>query len=293
MTSPLLLCAKQELTLAIRSRWTQMFAIVFALLATAVAWSGYILSGGSGVQDFARTSVSLLQLVILLVPLAALIVGVLSFTAERGAVELLYSQPVSRATILIGQMLGVFVALVAAQLIGFGAAGIVIFSSGGSWGVGAYFILFAASALLTAIFVAAAAAAGAGAVGRGRVRAVSIALVIWFVAVVLFDIVALGAASLLSSGYASRVLIISVIVNPVDAIRTAALLATSGTTAFGSAVTGVPAVHERDDGGGDRAVRINHFLDNRARVRRGMAAQSTRSVTRFGKHLSIDPSLVR
>jgi len=49
------------------------------------------------------------------------------------------------------------------------------------------------------------------------------------------DIVALGAASLLSSGYASRVLIISVIANPVDAIRTAALLATSGTTAFGSA----------------------------------------------------------
>jgi Cu-processing system permease protein len=235
MTSPLLLCAKQELTLAIRSRWTQMFAIVFALLATAVAWSGYILSGGSGVQDFARTSVSLIQLVILLVPLAAIIVGVLSFTAERGAVELLYSQPVSRATILIGQMLGVFVALVAAQLIGFGAAGIVIFSSSGSWGVGAYFTLFAASALLTAIFVAAAAAAGAGAVGRGRVRAVSVALVIWFVAVVLFDMAALGAASLLSSGYASRVLIISVIANPVDAIRTAALLATSGTTAFGSA----------------------------------------------------------
>ncbi len=53
-------------------------------------------------------------------------------------------------------MLGVFVALVAAQLISFGAAGIVIFSSGESWGVGAYFILFAASALWTAIFVAAA-----------------------------------------------------------------------------------------------------------------------------------------
>jgi len=235
MTSPLLLCAKQELTLAIRSRWTQMFAIVFALLATAVAWSGYILSGGSGVQDFARTSVSLIQLVILLVPLAALVIGVLSFTAERGAAELLYSQPVSRATILIGQMLGVFVALVAAQLIGFGAAGIVIFSSGGSWGVGAYLILFAASALLTAIFLGAAAAAGAGAVGRGRLRAVSLALVIWFVAVVLFDIAALGAASLLRSGHASRLLIISVLANPVDAIRTAALLATNGTTAFGSA----------------------------------------------------------
>jgi len=235
MTSALLLCARQELTLAIRSRWTQIFAIVFALLATAVAWSGYILSGGSGVQDFARTSVSLIQLVILLVPLAALIVGVMSFTAERGAAELLYSQPVSRSTILAGQMLGVFLALVAAQLIGFGAAGIVIFSSGGSWGVGAYFILFAASALLTAIFVSAEAAAGAGAVGRGRLRAIAMALVIWFVAVVLFDVAALGVASLLRSGYASRLLIVSVLTNPVDAVRTGALLATSGTTAFGSA----------------------------------------------------------
>lgn len=235
MRSPILLCAKLELMLAIRSRWTQIFAVVFALLATAVAWSGYILSGGSGVQDFARTSVSLMQLVILLVPLATLIIGVMSFTAERGAAELLYSQPVPRSSILIGQMLGVFLALVAAELIGFGAAGIVIFSSGGSWGVGAYFVLFAASALLTAIFVAAAAAAGAGAVGRGRLRAISVALVIWFGSVVLFDVAALGIASLLASGHASRLLILSVLVNPVDAIRTGALLATSGTTAFGAA----------------------------------------------------------
>ncbi|HET7712623.1 MAG TPA: ABC transporter permease subunit [Thermoanaerobaculia bacterium] len=235
MNGPLLLCARQELTLAIRSRWTQLFAIVFALLASAVAWSGYILSGGSGVQDFARTSVSMIQLVTLLVPLAALVVGVMSFTAERGAAELLYSQPVSRASILSGQMLGVFVALVAAQLVGFGAAGIVIFSSGGSWGVGAYFVLVSASVLLTAMFVAAAAAAGAGAVGRGRLRAIAVALTIWFAAVLLFDLAALGAASLLPSGHASRLLIVSVLVNPVDAIRTGALLATTGTTAFGAA----------------------------------------------------------
>lgn len=160
----------------------------------------------------------------------------MSFTSERGAAELLYSQPVSRATILSGQMLGVFVALVAAQLVGFGAAGVVIFSSGGSWGLGAYFVLFAASIFLTAIFVAAAAAASAGAVGRERVRAIAMALVLWMLTAVLFDLAALGIASFLPSGHASRVLIVSVLVNPVDAIRTGALLATSGTTAFGAAL---------------------------------------------------------
>ena len=35
--SPFLLCARQELVLAVRSRWTQVFAAVFALLALAVA----------------------------------------------------------------------------------------------------------------------------------------------------------------------------------------------------------------------------------------------------------------
>lgn len=235
MSSTVLLCARQELVLAARSRWTQIFTVVFAILALLVSWSGYILSGGSGVQDFARTSASLLQLVILLVPLASLIIGVLSFTSERGAAEILFSQPVSRTSILAGQMLGVFAALSGAQLVGFGLAGIVIFSNTGGWGLGGYLVLIAGSAVLTAIFVAAAAAIGAGVVGRARTRALATALVLWLIAVVLFDITALGVASFLPSGRASRLLMISVISNPVDAVRTAALMVISGTSAFGSA----------------------------------------------------------
>ena len=36
------LCARQELTIAIRSRWTQLFAGVFATLALTIAASGYV-----------------------------------------------------------------------------------------------------------------------------------------------------------------------------------------------------------------------------------------------------------
>ena len=53
---PLLVVARQESVLAVRSRWTQIFAAVFAGLALAVAASGYVLSGGHGVQDFAAVS---------------------------------------------------------------------------------------------------------------------------------------------------------------------------------------------------------------------------------------------
>ena len=100
------LCADEERTLAIRSRWTQVFAVVFAVLALAVAASGYILSGGHGVQDFARTTVSLVQLVLLLVPLTALMLGVMALLPDRGTAELLYSQPAPRSAIQLGKLLG-------------------------------------------------------------------------------------------------------------------------------------------------------------------------------------------
>ncbi len=230
-----LLVARQELLLAARSRWTQIFAAVFALLALGVSASGYILSGGRGFQDFARTSASLVQLVVLLVPLASLLMGVLALAPERGTAELLFSQPISRRTILAGKLLGLFAALAAAELIGFGLAGLVVFSSAGEEGGGGYAVLIAGSLLLTAAFLAVAALVAAGAVGRKRVRALALALVIWFAAVILVDLVALGAASLLRSTAASRLLILSVLLNPAGAVRVGALLGIEGTAAFGSA----------------------------------------------------------
>lgn len=233
--STLRLCASQELLLAVRSRWTQIFAVVFGCLALAVASSGYILSGGSGMQDFARTAASLVQLVLLLVPLTSIVMGVLALTPDRGGAELLYSQPVARRTVLAGTLVGLFGALVAAQAVGFGAAGLVIFARTGSEGLGGFAIVALGSAALTAVFLALAAVVSVGQIGRRRVRALAVALVSWFVLALLFDVTALAVASLLRSGDASRLLIISVLVNPIGAVRTGALLSIEGTGAFGAA----------------------------------------------------------
>jgi len=229
------LFAREELALALRSRWTQIFAAAFAVLALAVSGAGYVLSGGHGVQDFARTAVSLVQLVLLLVPLTALLIGVLSLAPERGAAELVFSQPVSRRTVLLGKLLGLFQALAAAQAVGFGAAGVVVYSQSGGAGLGGFLSLVAASLVTTAVFLGLAALLSAGAVGRKRTRALALALVVWFVTVALFDITALGVASLLPSGTASRVLMLAAVVNPIGAVRTGALLAIEGTGAFGAA----------------------------------------------------------
>jgi Cu-processing system permease protein len=229
------LCARQELVLAFRSRWTQTFAVAFAALALTVAVSGYVLSGGSGVQDFSRTAASLVQLVVLLVPLTALLLGVLALASDRGNAELLFSQPVSRTTILLGRVLGLYQALISAQALGFGAAGLVIYSQAGEDGVAGFLVVVAAAFVLTGVCLGLASLIAAGNIGRRRSRALALALVIWLVLVVLADLAALGAASLLRSGSASRLLITAAIVNPVGAVRTAALLLIEGTAAFGSA----------------------------------------------------------
>jgi Cu-processing system permease protein len=228
------LCARYELVLAVRSRWLQIFAVVFAALALAVATAGYILSGGHGVQDFARTAVSMVQIVLLLVPLAALVFGALALTPDRGAAELLFSQPVSRSAILAGRVLGVWLALAAAECVGFGLAGIVVQSQAGLDGVGRYGVLVLTGIATTGVFLAIAAFLASANTGR-RTRVLAMALVVWFVAVVLFDVAVLGAASLLRSGSASRLLVWATLVNPVDAARTGALLAIEGTAAFGAA----------------------------------------------------------
>jgi Cu-processing system permease protein len=232
--SPVLLCARRELLLAARSRWTQGFAAVFAALSLAVAGSGYVLSGGAGVQDFARTAASLTQLVLLLVPLTSLVIGVLALSPDRGEAEMLYSQPVARRKVLFGQLAGLFTALAAAEAIGLGGAGLIIFARSGPLGAGAYGLLFAAALSLTAIFLGIAALLASGPPGR-RARALAIALIVWFFAVVLFDVAVLGLASLLPSGAASKTLILAVLANPIDAVRTGTLLGIEGTTAFGAA----------------------------------------------------------
>jgi Cu-processing system permease protein len=165
----------------------------------------------------------------------ALLVGTTALSPDQGAAELLYSQPIARRTLMWGRLLGLFAALVAAQAIGFGISGLVIFSQSGDDGLTSFLLLGAASIALTAVSLSAAALIAGGAAGRRRARGLAIALSVWFIAVVLYDLVAIGVASLLRSGPASRLLITATLANPVDAIRTGVLLGIEGTSAFGSA----------------------------------------------------------
>src|SRR6266496_1524074 len=118
--------AGQEQKVTLRSKWVQIFAVVFALLTLAISYLGMASAVVVGFEGFTRTTASLLNLVLYLVPLIALTAGCLSFSGEKGAAEMLFAQPVLRSEVLIGKVLGLFSSLATAVVFGFGVSGIVI-----------------------------------------------------------------------------------------------------------------------------------------------------------------------
>lgn len=225
--------AGQESRINIRNRWTLLFAVVFGVLALAISYFGLVAEGYAGFQGFERTTASLLSLVLYLVPLVALTTATLSLTGDRGAAELLFSQPVSRLEILLGKLAGMFSSMLAAMLFGFGAAGVVIAVESGTDGL-LRFLEFTLIALLLALaFLSIGALVGV--LGGTRARAFGLALFVWFFSVLLYDLLIMGAAFLLNERPANRMIFLSLFGNPVDAARVAGLISVGDATMFGAA----------------------------------------------------------
>ncbi|MFN0156865.1 MAG: ABC transporter permease [Bacteroidota bacterium] len=225
--------AKQELVINIRNKWTVIFAFVFGILVVSISYIGIRTEGFSGMQDFTRTSASLLNLVLYIVPLVALTMGTLSFTGDKGSAELLFSQPLSRAEVLIGKWLGVFFSIALSTLMGFSLAGIIVVSANGIQGFGRYvwFVLLSLSLSLTFLSVSVLIAT----VSKRKSRAFGIALSLWFFFVLFYDLLALGGSLLFKGQSANTFLFLSLFGNPVDMVRVATLILLDNVTIFGAA----------------------------------------------------------
>src|SRR3974377_2223290 len=90
------LIMRKELRDARRSRWFLLLAAMFSSLALAVALLGMSALGAIGGAGFGRTTASLLNLVILVVPLMGLLLSALSVAGERedGTLLSILAQPV-------------------------------------------------------------------------------------------------------------------------------------------------------------------------------------------------------
>lgn len=142
---------RRELREALRNRWLWFYAVAFAGLALALSRAGLAAAGYAGLGGFGRTAASLVNALLLFVPLMGLSVGAqaLAGDRERGTLLYLLAQPVSRAEVFWGKALGAAMALAAALSLGFGLAGAALAAGGG--GDAAAFLGLAAFALLLAL----------------------------------------------------------------------------------------------------------------------------------------------
>jgi Cu-processing system permease protein len=225
--------ARQELVINIRNKWTLIFAVAFGALVVSISYFGMRAEGFSGMQNFTRTSASILNLVLYLVPLVALTMGTLSFTGDKGATELLFSQPVLRSEVQLGKLLGVFWSIALSTLSGFALTGALVVAENGIAGLARYTSFVLLSLALSLIFLCLSVLIAT--INRRKSKAFGMALFLWFFFVLFYDLLALGGTLLLEGRAANTFLFLSLFGNPVDMVRVAALITLDNVTIFGAA----------------------------------------------------------
>lgn len=215
--------AAKEVRDGLTNRWLIAYAILLGGLGLAATATGIDSASGLAIQAFGRTTATLMNLCLLLSPLVAVVMGaaLIAGEQEKGTLENLLAQPLSRTELLLGKYLGLLAALTAATIAGFVPAGLLLIGAAGPAVLGHY-LLFPAIAALAG---AAMAAAGVliSVTSRSAVHAQGTAMLTWFAFVLLYDLVLMG--SLAISGMPAEWLAVALIGNPVDAARVLGVLA--------------------------------------------------------------------
>jgi Cu-processing system permease protein len=223
--------AREEFRQALESRWLFGFTALLAALVLGLSFFGMAQSREVGFQGFARVTLSLMNLVLFIVPLTGLMLGVTSVTGGSGALPLLLAQPVSRHEVLAGKLVGLGGALTVAQLVGFGGGGVVVALSAGADQVRGFAALTGLSIALGWLMVSTSLMIAV--LRPDRLKAMSTALFLWLLLVVAYDLVVLGATTLLGGLPLQRVLVPALLLNPVDIARVLTTLAVGSGALFG------------------------------------------------------------
>ncbi len=224
--------AGKEIREALRNRWVLAMTVLLAVLALSLALLGSAPAGTVEADRLSVTVVSLASLSIFLLPLISLM---LSYDAvvgevERGTLLLILAYPVSRWQLVLGKFLGHVVVLALATVVGYGVAGLIVgvtVDGVDANGWRDFGILIATSVLLGASFIA---------IGyllsvlvRERATAAGLAVGVWLIFVLVFDLVLLGAL-VMDHGQriGSELLNVLFLFNPADVFRILNLTGTSG-----------------------------------------------------------------
>jgi Cu-processing system permease protein len=226
--------AGKEVRDGLRNRWIVATTLLLAALALTLTFLGSVPTGTVGASRLAVTIVSLSSLTIFLVPLIALLLAYDAVVGEfdRGTLLLLLSYPVARWQVVIGKFLGHLAILAFATVVGYGAAaGALLVADGHVEGLATFAAMIGSSILLGAVFVAI--GYFISAIVRDRGLAGGLAIGVWLLFVLIYDMALLGLlvvdkGRVISAGVLDALLLL----NPADAFRVLNLTGSGGVSQF-------------------------------------------------------------
>ena len=127
-----------------RSRWSYVYFIFYLLLGFVLLFLN---------NDVSKAVITLMNIIIVLVPLIATIFGVMYYYNSKEFTELLLAQPIKRTSIFLGQYLGVSGSLAMSLVLGLGIPFTLygLLKSNAIWD---FSLLLVTGAFLTFIFTA-------------------------------------------------------------------------------------------------------------------------------------------
>jgi Cu-processing system permease protein len=150
------------------------FAIIYTLFLALIAVSIYQVS-----DDLSKVSLSLMNIMIMIVPLIAAVFATTHFYNNLEFIELVLAQPVKRIHVFLSQLLAVVIMLSLSLVLGFGMP--MLF-----WGAdGSLIVLLAVGVILSAVFAGFAFLASV--LTRDKAKAIGISLALWIYFSLVYD----------------------------------------------------------------------------------------------------------
>jgi Cu-processing system permease protein len=202
---------RYQLQDVLRGRWLLFYSLFFLAITDAL-----FRFGGDG----PRVILSLLNIVLLVIPMMAVVLGAMYLYNAREYIELLLSQPIRRSSLFAGLFGGLALPLAGAFVAGVSLP--FLYHGGAGGQLGALFVLLATGTLLTVIFVALAFAVAL--LTDDRIKGLGMALGAWMFFAVLYNGMMLLVIQMFNAWPLERAVIAMSVLNPIDLGRIFLLL---------------------------------------------------------------------
>lgn len=158
-----------------RSRWSYVYFFFYLLLGVVLLFLN---------NNLSNAVITLMNVIIILVPLIGTIFGIMYYYNSREFTELLLAQPINRSSIFLGQYLGVAISLSLSLVLGLGIPFILygLFESAIIWD---FFSLLTTGVFLTFIFTAL--AFNIALSNENKIKGFSYAILMWLFLAVIYD----------------------------------------------------------------------------------------------------------